>query len=107
MSNGVKQGPCQIFDPKGRLMMKITFKNDKKNGLVQEFYPKGQLRDEVTYLNDEKHGDEKSYYEDGALPMNLIMLMESSMVFPSRWNEKGILVFEGEYQYGPPPREIQ
>lgn len=58
--------------PKGNLIEKELFLNDKREGLAFYFFEDGNLKEEIPYENGKKEGQGKEYDKDG----NIISLLE-------------------------------
>lgn len=98
--NGLKDGVATVYTKEGRIYITAEFKDDLQHGIAAEYYPDGKIRKQVLFTNDLKEGDEISYFNNGNVSSIYTYnhgLLNGSM---KEWNEKGILIFEGEYCSG-------
>jgi len=95
-----KEGTAHLFDNRGLLSMKINFISGKKNGDAIQYFPTGQVYKITPYQDDLIEGEEKCFNIDGSL--SAIARYKSGKLngTSQSWNQKGVLVFEGEYSMG-------
>ncbi|MBJ7448877.1 MAG: hypothetical protein JHC93_00785 [Parachlamydiales bacterium] len=99
-NHGLKEGITTLYGPNGKVMMNIPYKNDKREGLVVQYFSNGKIFKEAHFSNDQKEGVEKTFHPDGSVASIARFHCDKLQGLTQQWNEKGLLVFEGEYQDG-------
>jgi antitoxin component YwqK of YwqJK toxin-antitoxin module len=51
-------------------------------------------------VDDKREGEEKSYFPDGKTSSVALYMHDQLHGLSQRWNEEGVLIFEGEYKNG-------
>ncbi|MES2122627.1 MAG: hypothetical protein V4492_07620 [Chlamydiota bacterium] len=130
--HGKLHGPSTFFTAKGETLSKTWYCEGKKWGKAHFYYPSGKISSVQSYKEGEWEGVQYYYYEEGALkcqiPFSAGKLHGEVLLYwePARgesqgtrkrsvqyegglrqgwdrmWNEKGILIDEGQYQKGAP-----
>lgn len=63
--DGLKDGPCQMYDEKGRLTSSFTYKEDVLHGPTTQYNEQGGLFIECNFIDGELDGLNTAYYPNG------------------------------------------
>ncbi len=73
-TNFIKDGPVQVLDESGNLLIKGNYKNDIAQGEWTVFYDNGKPKAVVQYANGNVDGKIMKYYDTGALALEYTMI---------------------------------
>ncbi|WP_375587441.1 hypothetical protein [Flagellimonas aurea] len=73
--NGVKHGPCTLFDFYGRKKTTGEYLNGEMHGKWIWFHDNGNVETEANYMNGELEGDYVFYHEDGSIDLKYNYLL--------------------------------
>jgi uncharacterized protein len=65
LSNGVRNGLCEIYFPNGQLEKRITYVDGMVSGLYETYYPNGYMESRGQYSNFDKIGIWEYFYPNG------------------------------------------
>lgn len=63
--NGIKNGICNKYYDNGRIMVKMTYKDDELDGSYVSYYPNGAPKEEGMFKDGIKIGEWKTYDMEG------------------------------------------
>ena len=99
-TNGRLEGKLLEYNTNGEQLSFVSYKADLKEGPAEVFYPKGKLCKEMNFSKNQKEGEVKSYFENGRLESVYRYVNDELDGLAQHWNEQGVLIFEATYSKG-------
>ena len=97
---GLRSGLQSYFDDEGKLDVTAEFQDGKQHGPMKNFFPDGKVAKLANFSNNMQQGEEICYFPSGQKGSIKHYKDGKLHGLSSEWNEKGVLVFEGEFQNG-------
>lgn len=99
---GKRMGKAHYYFPSGSLSSLQRFKEGEWEGLQEYFYEDGSKKSLIPFRYGKLHGEVKLFWESGK-PKRSVHYLDGLREGPDKlWNEKEILIDEGEYHAGHP-----
>jgi antitoxin component YwqK of YwqJK toxin-antitoxin module len=99
---GKRVGKAHYYFPSGSISSLQRFKDGEWEGLQEYFYEDGSKKSFISFLRGKLHGEVRLFWEAGK-PKRSVHYVAGLREGPDQlWNEKGILIDEGEYRSGQP-----
>jgi antitoxin component YwqK of YwqJK toxin-antitoxin module len=99
---GKRMGKAHYYFLSGALSSLQRFKNGAWEGLQEYFYEDGSQKSVIPFHLGQLHGEVRLFWESGK-PKRSVRYFEGLREGPDKlWNEKEILIDEGEYRSGQP-----
>lgn len=94
------QGECIEYCPKGKICMKMNFKDDLKDGLYEEYFSNGKIKLRGFYTKDKRSGVWTQYFDNGVVKCTTTFDKKFRRINTTRYNSKGQKLTK-EFKYYP------
>jgi antitoxin component YwqK of YwqJK toxin-antitoxin module len=98
--DGKRNGTATMYSHDSRVVMTAEYVAGVQMGPMRRYYPNGSLYKEALYRDDLQEGEELTYFPEGKMAGRSFYLHGKLNGLLQNWNEKGVLVFEAEYENG-------
>ncbi len=100
--NGLQEGKMRLYYACGKSSSLQRYKNGLREGNQEYFYDNGNLKTIMGYKKGNLHGDVRLYWSDMSPKRTISFKQGRKEGWDRIWNQKGILIDEGEYSANQP-----
>jgi antitoxin component YwqK of YwqJK toxin-antitoxin module len=87
----IPDGVVKEYYQDGKLVIELTYKDNKGNGPSKEYYESGKIKRECSYVDNNLDGPIKDYYENGQLAADGYVKTGKQEGILTRYYENGII----------------